>query len=101
MKILEFYTINKKNHSIAWENNANHETPRIQLENYENHRNLWENNENHENHRIPLENYENNLKQRIPSENIENHWNLKIICENQKKMNTWNSIKELWKSWKS
>ena len=28
------------NHEISWKNNANHETPRIQLENYENYRNL-------------------------------------------------------------
>ena len=54
MKILELYTIINRNHSISWENNANHETPIIQSENYENPRNLRENYENHENHRIPL-----------------------------------------------
>ena len=56
MKILEFYNRIKKIKEFSCENNANHETPRIQLENYENLRNLKENTENHETLRIPLDN---------------------------------------------
>ena len=53
---------NKENHNISWKNKTNHETLRIQSENYENPRNLGENNENHENHKIPLDNLRKSLK---------------------------------------